>query len=240
MAQSAAARGDLPVTFLTASAQGADYCLIDHELAVAEKLPAQIPALAPGLGYGGLSAVQRAALLAWLQQPQEPAPPAFQQLLLANAEVRLLEGEAQAAKTLAALLQLAETPAWLGHAGLVRTLLLAFWLRQDGGGLGQWLEGFPLPDELWRPALGLQAALSQPLGAGQLGALAKAWQLPVPAVHTAVLRLRLDSLQTALGQEPLAYALGKLGEAARAPLPWRCHHRDLRLALPQPDVRGPP
>jgi hypothetical protein len=90
---------------------------------------------------------------------------------------------------------------------------------------------------LWRIALGLQALLDQPLHYDQLPPLASAWQLPVPEVNEAVLRLRLDSLQTALGQEPLSYSLAKLSAAARTPLPWRCQHRDLRLALPQPDLR---
>ena len=53
-----------------------------------------------------------------------------------------------------------------------------------------------------------------------------------------MLRLRLDSLQTALGAEPLAHALAALGDAAKTPVPWRCQHRDLRLAFPQPNVRG--
>ena len=61
--------------------------------------------------------------------------------------------------------------------------------------------------------------------------------MPVPTVATAVLRLRLDSLQTVLGAEPLAHALAALGDAAKTPMPWRCQHRDLRLAFPQPDVR---
>jgi hypothetical protein len=52
-----------------------------------------------------------------------------------------------------------------------------------------------------------------------------------------VLRLRLDSLQTGLGAEALAFVLGRLGDAARSPQPWRCQHRDIRLAFPQPDVR---
>ena len=29
----------------------------------------------------------------------------------------------------------------------------------------------------------------------------------------------------------------KLGDGARTPLPWRCQHRDLRLAFPQPRLR---
>jgi hypothetical protein len=235
--QAAAARGELPVIFLDAPPSKGDYSLIDRALAVANELPENVAPPAPGLGYRGFSADQRAALHAWIDHPDTAAPPAFQQFLLANAEVRLLQGDETAAQAHQHLLPLAVAPPWQGHAGLARALLLSFWLRQEGAGLVQWLKVFPLPPDLWRVALGLQALLGQPLHADQLPPLAAAWQLPLPQVNEAVLRLRLDSLQTALGQEPLAYALGKLGEAARAPLPWRCQHRDLRLALPQPDVR---
>jgi hypothetical protein len=95
----------------------------------------------------------------------------------------------------------------------------------------------PLPHTLWTPALGSQALLGQPLLSEQVDGVAAAWNLPLSSQPPAVLRLRLDSLRSSLGAEPLAYALGRLGDTAAAPKPWRCHHRDLRLALPQPDVR---
>ena len=40
-----------------------------------------------------------------------------------------------------------------------------------------------------------------------------------------------------LKTEPLAYALTQLGEAAVQPQAWRCVHRGVRIALPQPDLR---
>ena len=221
-----------------AAPQGFDYTLVDPALAVT---PTPIPtsALPPaaGLSYSGFSPPQRAAFHAWLEDPALPAPPAFQQLLLANAEVRLLEGGAKADAVYAALHLLAAAPAWHANASLARTLLLNFWLRQDGPALAQWSTTYNLPAALWSVALGCQSLLNEPLQPDQLPGLAGAWGMPVPAVSQAVLRLRLDSLQTAVGQEPLAHVLAALGESARIPVPWRCQHRDLRLAFPQPNVR---
>jgi hypothetical protein len=161
-------------------------------------------------------------------------------LLLANAEVRLLEGGAKADAAYLALGNLTGAEAWGGHVGLARVLLLAAWLRQDGESLQQWSAALQLPGNLWSAVLGCQALLGRTLQPEQLLAAAAAWDLlpqgaqkPSPAV----LRLRLDSLQSALGAEALAHVLAKLGDAARRPLPWRCQHRDLRLAFPQPDVR---
>jgi len=238
----AARQRGLPVTFpadQVMEADGLDYALIDPTLAVAPTVDAAaVPPPAPGLAYSGFSPDQRAAYLAWIENPALPAPPAFQQLMLANAEVRLLEADAKASITFTALRSLAAAPAWLGSAGLARTLLLGFWLRGDGPGLAATLVDLQPPPALWSAALGCQGLLGQPLLPEQLGGLAAAWNIPTPPVSPAVLRLRLDSLQSALGAEPLAHALAALGEAAKAPRPWRCQHRDLRLALPQPDVRG--
>lgn len=237
VAQAAAARGDLPVTFLPATAVESDYGLVDNTLHVADAVPATVTAPQPGLGYAGFSEQQRAALYVWMERAAQPAPHAFQQILLANAEVRLLEGSQSAHKAHLLLVLLGSAPAWHGHVGLARTLLLSFWLRQDGGGLMQWATSYQLSADLWSIALGQQALLGQPLDADQLLPLASAWGLPLPELNRSVLHLRLDSLQTELGQEPLAHVLAKLGDAERKPLPWRCQHRDLRLALPQPDPR---
>lgn len=237
--RAATERGDLPLTFTTIADRADDYCLVDRSLAVASQLPPNIPPPESGLGYAGFSAVQRGALHAWIEHPETPAPPAFQQFLLANAEVRLLEGSEHAERAHTALLAISAAPPWHGHGGLARTLLLSFWLRQDGAGLAQWLASFALPAALWQHALGLQALLAQPLHPDELPPLASAWSLPAPDVAPGVLRLRLDSLGATLAQEPLAYSLAKLGEEERTPKPWRCFHRDLRLALPQPNLRRP-
>ena len=235
-------RGGLPVTFpvdQAASADAPDYALIDPTLSVAPSVDAAaVPPPAPGLAYSGFSPEQRAAYHAWIESPAVSAPPAFQQLLLANAEVRLLEGDAKAGITFTALRSLAAAPAWQGSGGLARTLLLGFWLRGDGPGLAEMLVDLQPPSALWSIALGCQALLGKPLQPEQLPGLTAAWNMLLPPILPAVLRLRLDSLQTALGAEPLAYALAALGDAAKTPVPWRCQHRDLRLAFPQPDVRG--
>jgi hypothetical protein len=226
-----------------------DYTLIDPSLAVAPaaELDRVTPAEAtpaPGLAYSGFTAVQRAVYHIWLEHPTAPAPPAFQQLLLANAEVRLLEGPPKSDAAYAVLRPLVSEPAWQGNQGLARTLLLACWLRGDGKGLAEWsacalhpAQHPALHPALWSVLLGCQALLGAPLHEDQLPPLAAAWGLPVPTVSAAVLRLRLDSLQTVLGQEPLAYALAKLDDGAKGPRPWRPQHRDLRFAFPQPDVR---
>ena len=238
----AARQRGLPVTFpadQAAPAEGPDYALIDPTLSVAPSVDAAaVPPPASGLAYSGFSPEQRAAYHAWIENPAVLAPPAFQQLLLANAEVRLLEGDAKAGITFTVLRSLAAAPAWQGSAVLARTLLLGFWLRADGPGLAEMLIDLQPPPAIWQVALGCQALLGQGLRPEQLPGLAAAWNIPMPLISPAVLRLRLDSLQTALREEPLAYALAALGDAAKTPLPWRCQHRDLRLAFPQPNVRG--
>ncbi len=238
VAQAARLRAELPVVFLNVSDAGAressDYTLIDTTLAAAA---ASLTAPAPGLAYAGFSSPQRAAFLAWAAQPAQAAPAAFQHLLLANAEVRLLAGGLPADQIHAILPLLAAAPPWQGNIPLARTMLLAYWLRQDGLHLRLWLESYSIPAQLWNIALGCQALLAEPLSAEQLPALAAAWRLPVPAASPAVLRLRLNSLQSTLGQEPLAYVLAALGDAAQQPVVWRCQHRDLRLAFPQPNMR---
>jgi hypothetical protein len=238
----AARQRDLAVTIpddQAAPADGPDYAQIDPTLTIAQAGDAaSVPAPAPGLAYAGFSPEQRAAYHAWIESPAAPAPAAFQQLLLANAEVRLLEGDAKAGITFTALRSLAAAPAWQASTGLARTLLLGFWLRADGPGLAEMLIELQPPPALWSVALGCQALLGQGLRPEQLPGLAAAWKMPAPTIAPAVLRLRLDSLQTTLGAEPLAHALAALGDSATTPRPWRCQHRDLRLALPQPDVRG--
>ncbi|MFN8467684.1 MAG: hypothetical protein U0X20_19145 [Caldilineaceae bacterium] len=238
----AARQRGLPVMFPADQAPPADspdYALIDPTLSVAPSVDAAaVPPPAPGLAYSGFSPEQRAAYHAWIENPAVPAPPAFQQLLLANAEMRLLEGDAKASITFTALRSLAAAPAWQGSGGLARTLLLGFWLRADGPGLAEMLIDLQPPTALWPIALGCQALLGQALRTEQLPGIAAAWNMPLAPTSPAVLRLRLDSLQTALGEEPLAHALAALGDGAKTPLPWRCQHRDLRLAFPQPNVRG--
>lgn len=190
-----------------------------------------------GIGYAGLTAVQRARFLVWAQTPHAPAPPAVQQLYLANLEVRLFEANHSGAVR-ELLLQLQATPAWRAQSALARTLLLGFWLAGDGPGLANWIAADAVPAPLLELALGLQALLHTALTVPELPVIARAWQLSDALLQESVLALRLDSLRQALDGDPLALALAQLGAEARTVRPWRCAHRDLRIAFPQPALRA--
>ena len=220
---------------------GYDYAQIDAALAItippaaaAGQAADEPPA---GVGYSGLSPAQRWAFLQWLKTPVEPAPRAFQWLYLAGLEVRLLEPEPMATLARNELLRLAAAPAWEASL-LMRRLLLAFWLAQDGTGLAHWLAHAPRLDaDSAEAALGMAARLGQPLTGAMLPAVLTAWQLPAPDVAGNVLDLRLNSLAATLGADLLQYAVGP-GLAAPPFAPWRCLHRDLRIAIPQDRLRG--
>lgn len=226
----------LPIT-LSHTTIDEDFALIDLALAVESDSATPVEnAPAPGLSYAAFTPRQRSWFLAWQATPLTPAPRAFQQLYLANLEVRLLEGNQAAWKRLGELMQ---SDAWMSNPALWRVALLAAWLAQDGAALAQWLAAYPAPVELTGLALGLQALLSAPLTAAATLQVARTWGHPAAALTEAVLTFRLQSLALTLGQEPLAWSLAQLEAAARTPRPWRCQHRDLRLDLPQPDVRRP-
>jgi hypothetical protein len=132
-----------------------------------------------------------------------------------------------------------QSDAWTSNPALWRVALLAVWLAQDGDLLAKWLTARPAPVEVTGLALGIQALLDTPLTAAEVRHVARTWEHPAAALTEAVLTFRLQSLATVLGQTPLAWALAQLDDAARTPRPWRCQHRDLRIELPQPDVRRP-
>lgn len=229
----------LPVALKCAAPSPAeDFALLDPALTVAAikfDAPNQDePAPAPGLGYAAFTPRQRGWFLAWQATPLSPAPPAFQQLYLANLEVRLLEGNPSVYQQLEQFLQ---SDAWTSNPALWRVALLAVWLAQDGDLLAKWLTARPAPVEVTGLALGMQALLDTPLTAAEMRQVARTWEHPAAALVEAVLTFRLQSLATVLGQAPLAWSLAQLGDAARTPRPWRCQHRDLRIELPQPDVR---
>ncbi|MBW7886420.1 MAG: hypothetical protein H3C34_28095, partial [Caldilineaceae bacterium] len=235
-----ARRRDLPAG-LSPAANGtdSDYAQIDLALAVepVDKPGAIAPPPAPGLSFAGFTPRQRGALLAWQHMPAEPSPPAFSQLYLASLEVRLLENGDWSHKVLAELLQRASSESWARHRGLTRTVILAAWLLQDGSLLAKWIgEGLAAETEL-TVALGLQALLHTPATVAELLQLARAWGLANHTLHDAALALRLQTLQESLGADPLAYALDSLDPQALQPLPWRCQHRELRLQIPQPNLR---
>ena len=213
-----------------------DFALIDPALSVtATDAGASEPAApALGLSYAAFTPRQRGWFLAWQATPLSPAPPAFQQLYLASLEVRLLEGNQAAWQQVEQLMQ---SDAWTANSGLWRVALLAAWLAQDGVMLANWIATAAVPAETIGLALGLQALLGAPLTAAEIPQVARRWSLPAADLAEAVLTFRLQSLHMTLDAEPLAYALGQLGDGARMPQPWRCQNRDLRIRLPQPDVR---
>ncbi len=214
-----------------------DYTQIDPALQIATgKLPVDIGPIQNGTGYAGLTPLQRGAFLQWVDDLAAPAPMAFQHLYLAQLEVNLLEGGQLARASQQELATLAETPAWQSNEGVARTAWLAYWLAQDGAGLANWPDLAGISVGLLGKFLGNQALLGSPLRPEQWAVLMRAWQLgnecPVNE-----LTIRLRSLTTNLGKDPLAAALCQWGEQPHPPQPWRTFHRDLRLAWPQPDLR---
>jgi hypothetical protein len=225
-----------------------DYAQVDPALTIA---PGKLPpakSLPAGMGYAGLSPVARHHYLEWLKQPNSvAAPPAFRHLYVANLEVRLLEGGAAAARARAALDALLHAAVWAGSDLPARALLLGAWAAQDGAEIERLIAALA-PGDAPRPpdaahaglvdvALGWLALLGLPLSAVTATAAARAWRLPQADLSPAAVRLRVGSLAATLGAEPLAHALAQAGEEARPPRPWRCAHRDLRVALPQPRLR---
>ncbi|MEZ4737688.1 MAG: hypothetical protein R3E79_62225 [Caldilineaceae bacterium] len=240
--EAAAQQGTLPIAVrITPTPPVGDYALIDPALAVEPEPSSVAPlsALPPsGAGYAAFTPGQRHQLLQWLNQPTEAAPPAFQHFYLAQLEVGLLD-VSMAAAVMAEVQRLQQAPAWRNHLGLARLRLLAHWLAQEGSGLAAWLGEEGAPGPLLGVALGLQALLQQPLLPQQVVTLFRHWAPATALPGNALLTLRISSLATTLGREPLAYALAQLAETQIQPQPWRSQHRDLRLVLPQPDLRPP-
>lgn len=215
-----------------------DYTLVDPGLTVVHPAdPDQVPPPRNGLGYAGLTPEQRGVLLDWLADPSAPIARPYQDVYLAHLEVRMLEAHAGDRSIHGRMTALQAAPPWRRHAGLARAVMLGFYLYGDGPGLVNWLANSAPTDDLFDLGLSLQAQLETPITPAQLGDAMVCWRLTPAPPPVEVLRSRLDSLAAALGDEPLAYARAGWDEAARRPVPWRCLHRDLRLALPQPPVR---
>ncbi|MCB0062823.1 MAG: hypothetical protein KDE19_11930 [Caldilineaceae bacterium] len=213
-----------------------DYAQIDPALAV-QPAPLLSEPPQPGAGYSGFTPVQRHHFLQWATHAEVTAPPAFRRLYLAQLEVSLFDTAAKATAARAELLHLADAPAWQREEALWRALLLTYWLQQDGPALSRWLADAPaLPPALTGLAFGLLAWLGEELTVEHLSWLARQWQL-ADLPELPVLRLRFAFLRSTIEQEPLAHALAAVEATATAAKPWRCAHRQLRVALPQPDLR---
>ncbi|MBX3011729.1 MAG: hypothetical protein KF832_09475 [Caldilineaceae bacterium] len=215
-----------------------DYMLIDSTLAVEPIAESAVTTAFPpsGVGYAAFTPTQRRALLEWLNHPEQPAAAAFQHFYVAHLEVGLLEPD-RAGQVEQEVQRLLNTTTWHHHLGLARLQLLIYWFKQNGPGLTTWLAGAQVPGALLGLAIGQQALLGQKLQPDQLPYLFQHWSLEMAIQSGALRALRLSSLATTIGQEPLAYALGQLPAGAQQPQPWRTCHRDLRLAIPQADLR---
>lgn len=211
-----------------------DYAQIDPSLARSPIVEGAQPAA--GAGYAGLTPPQREQFVAWLVAPHHAGCLAFQQLYLAALETTLVEAigassPRRAAEVQHELARLGAWPEWQANEQYQRTLLIAIWLLEDNSLLAQWLEQAPSP-ALVGIGLGMLARRGVELTAAMLSTL---FTLAGAARDAgAVAAFRLESLRTALGAEPLAWALATTGEPIVQP--WRCAHRDLRMALAQPDL----
>jgi hypothetical protein len=157
-------------------------------------------------------------------------------LYVANVEPRLLENSSMRQLALEHLAMVARWPTWTGNLWLLRALMLGAWLQQNGDLLAALLVHPTVPADLLSIGLGLQALCETPMTAEELAAALRTWKLGPPAPPE-LLKLRLDSLTSALGRPPLAHVRAALDERAAAPRPWRTAHRGLRLAIPAPEAR---
>lgn len=227
-----------PITFVEdLSTPVDDYAQVDSALTIAPELD-QPPADPPtGLSYSGFSPEQRRFFIDWLAQPTQPAAQAYQQLHLAHIETCLFEQTSLATDAQTILRYLHETDAWSKSGVLSRLMLLSFWLRQDGDELMAWLENGRAHASVIGIALGQAALLGQILTPRLLAVVMQCWQITKRRLDNEMAHAQLASLSDTLGAEPLAFALAELGDEAQQPKPWRAAHRDLRIALPQPNLR---
>ncbi len=194
----------------------------------------------PGVGYAGMTPIQRRWFLEWLARPGEDAPLAFMNLYVAYLEVNLFETVERSILARKEIAQLLASPTWQTHTELMRAWLLGAWLAQDGPSLTAWPEGVQPSEGMRLAGLGLQAQLGVPLHPQQALDVMDALALNANGTGTTpdleVMKHRLGSLAATLGAEILAYCLAQMPAEALAPRPWRCSHRDLRVAFPQPDI----
>ena len=224
-----------------------DYTQIDPTLPLA-RASAWVADPLPNTSYAGMTPVQRRRFANWLTAPEVAAPVAFRQNYLAWLETALFEEDRRDAAT-AELFSLLDAGAWQGDNLLAQTALLAAWLAQERGRIAQAISRGRLSAGALAVAASWLAHLGGRLDADCGLALAQGWHLRTPALanfhpenDSPLLQLRITSLADTLGADPLAWALAQSspspnGEAPGAWLPWRTVHRDIRLLLPQINIR---
>ncbi|RLT37245.1 MAG: hypothetical protein DWI57_13900 [Chloroflexi bacterium] len=225
-----------------------DYTQIDPTLPLA-KDSAEVVDPLPNTSYAGMTPGQRRRFANWLTAPEMAAPVAYRQNYLAWLETALFEEERQAPAT-AELFSLLGSAGWRGDSALVQAALLAAWLAQDPQLIAQAIRLGDSTAGSLAAAAGWLARLGGKLDAGCGLALARGWHLHLSALATfhlendgPLLDLRITSLANSLGMDPLAWAmaqnnLAQSGETAGEWRPWRTAHRDIRLLLPQIDIRA--
>lgn len=224
-----------------------DYTQIDPALPLdRDRASADDPL--PNTSYAGMTPVQRRRFANWLTTPEVSAPLAFRQNYLAWLETALFE-EARRTAATTELFSLLAADAWQGDSALAQTALLAAWLSQESSLIAQAISQGRASTPGLTAAAGWLAHLDGKLDAGVGLALAQGWQLHAPALADfqlendgPLLELRITSLANSLGADPLAWALiqsspAPNGETLGVWRPWRTVHRDIRLLLPQIDVR---
>jgi hypothetical protein len=190
--------------------------------------------------YAAFSPGQRTAFLAWLRTSDAPAPPAFLAVALAHLEIGLFAPQT-ALPARNQLLLLHENAAWHREPALERTLLLYGYLTDFDPPMREWLFNTNFLPEHWGLILGWQARLAIPLSEQQLPALIRAWGLAPADNDPDATRRHIYSLRENLGKDPLRYAHDDIYDASFTPeetcQPWLGAHRQVRLRIPQPNLR---
>ncbi|MBI3958647.1 MAG: hypothetical protein HY328_07545 [Chloroflexi bacterium] len=235
-----------------------DYAQIDAGLPLARDDAAVADPL-PHTSYAGMNPMQRRRFANWLTAPEVAAPVAFRRLYLAWLETALFEEERRAGATIE-LFSLLTAGGWRAESALAQTALLAAWLAQDGALIAQAISQGRLSLAALTVAAGWLAHLGEPLDAACAVALARGWNLHAPALDSfdpendgGLLQLRISSLASTLGADALAWALAQSRasptgtdgkedtqgvERAGEWLPWHSVHRNVRLLLPQFNLRA--
>lgn len=193
-----------------------------------------------GLGYAGFSDEQRHNFLVWSEQPQRAAAPAYRQLFCASLEVWLLSHSASESRSRFQVRdligKLLRADSWLRDPFLSHLWLLDRVLNPTLPEIADVYALEALTPSVAGTALGMHALRSEAITPMQVRWLSTIWRIDAADLDPALATLRLDeAIQR--GANLIGDALAALPENALQPRPFRTAHRDLRIALPQPDLR---